>query len=295
MPANLFRLLRGLSALLLTTAAVGIRAQPARNDSFILHFAFDRSDIRASDEQAFHLFFRERFPVGGETAVAGFTDVDSISISGYTDTVGSTLYNDRLSLRRAMAVAALVRRWSAGASALPIRIEGRGEAEAIPGDDSASRRVVLICWLHPAPPPVVAHTDTVRTEPDADTVFALDDIRFVANTAILTDAARFVLPKYIAYLLTLKDRYLEVDGYCNSPGPPLPPTDPLYILSVQRAKFIYDCLVEKGFDPGRLIYKGKGNTNPRNAHPTTRGESDQNMRVEIRVYKQKPGPPDERF
>jgi len=101
-------------------------------------------------------------------------------------------------------------------------------------------------------------------------------------------ASTQTLPKHLDYLLTLKDRFLEIDGYCNSPGPPLKSSDPLYILSERRAKFIYDRLVEKGFDTSRVIYKGKGNTNPRSAHPTTRDEMDKNMRVEIQVFRSKP-------
>lgn len=283
MPAIPFRVFRGLPALLLMIGAAGLQAQPTRADTLVLHFAFDRSDIRPADSQALYSTSQLR-------STADVADIDSILITGYTDTAGSIPYNDRLSLRRALAAAALVRQWLGPSSSASLRVVARGESDPIPGDDSASRRVTIICWRHPAPPPVAANPETVRTEPEPDTVFSLDDIHFVANTAILTDAARLALPRHLTDLLSLRDRYLEVDGYCNSPGPPLPPTDPLYILSVQRAKFIYDCLIEKGFDPGRLVYKGKGNTNPRMAHPTTRGESDQNMRVEIKVYKKKPEP-----
>jgi outer membrane protein OmpA-like peptidoglycan-associated protein len=173
-----------------------------------------------------------------------------------------------------------------------MHVEGRGEMEPLPGEDSESRRVRIICWRPPEPPPVVAEVkvDTPFQAPEPDTVFELEDIRFYANTANLTDVAQMVLPRYINYLLSLNGHYLEIDGYCNSPGAPLAPNDPLYILSVKRAKFIYDCLIERGFDSSRLVYKGKGNTNPRNAHPTTRDEMDKNMRVEIRVYRKKPEP-----
>jgi outer membrane protein OmpA-like peptidoglycan-associated protein len=257
-------------------------AQPQlRTDTLVLHFAWDHSNIRPADSPLAATVLR---PVD---SVHYSVLPDSIVILGYTDTTGPARYNDRLSLRRAEATAALLHR---GTPDLPIRIEGRGEADAIPGDDSASRRTLIIAFRHPLPPPPVAARLDTPEEPEPDTVFELSDIRFHANTDILTDEARLVLPKHIDYLMTLKDRYLEVDGYCNSPGPPLPVTDPLYILSVKRAKFIYDQLVERGFDSNRIVYKGKGNTNPRNAHPTTRGEMDQNMRVEIRVYNKKPEP-----
>ena len=267
------------------TLAIGILAglrgqtQPARTDTFVLHFAFDRSEIRPADTAALHRFL---YQTGG---------IDSIVITGYTDTVGSPEYNQRLSDNRALAAARVIQHGLATDMGLPMHVEGRGESESVPGDDSQSRRVTIVCWHDPTPPPpVVVQLDTPRNISEPDTVFELNDINFYANTANLTDVAQMALPKYISYLLTLKSRYLEVDGYCNSPGPLLKPSDPLYILSVKRAKFIYDYLIEKGFSPERLSYKGRGNTNPRKAHPTTREEMDKNMRVEIKVYRSKPEP-----
>ena len=275
-----------IGVLILLGAAGRLYAQEVTADSFSLHFGFDRSDLRPADTPALRLFLRDRLSGAG---------IDSILVTGYTDTTGSVAYNDRLSLRRANATAALLRQWKVLTA--PLFVAGRGEADAFPGDDSASRRVTILVYRQPAPPPqpapvvtppTVVRRDSVPPASEPDTVFQLEDIRFIANTATLTDEARLVLPRYVKTLATLKDRFLEVDGYCNSPGPPLPSNDPLYILSVKRAKFIYDWLIENGFDPDKLTYKGKGNTNPRNAHPTTRGEMDQNMRVEIRVYRQKP-------
>jgi outer membrane protein OmpA-like peptidoglycan-associated protein len=256
------------------------RAQTVKADTFVLHFAFDRSGIRPADTAALRLFAREQqLP-------------DSITITGYTDTVGTSEYNQRLSLQRAITAATAFLRWFGTDSSRSPRVIGYGEADALPGNDSGSRRVLIVCFHHPSPPqPVVVKADTLRDKSEPDTVFELEDIRFYANTVTLTDAARFVLPRHINYLISQKGKYLEVDGYCNSPGPPLPLTDPLYILSVQRAKFIYDCLIEKGFDSTQLAYKGKGNANPRNAHPVTRDEADKNMRVEIRVFRSKPPEP----
>jgi outer membrane protein OmpA-like peptidoglycan-associated protein len=199
------------------------RAQSGRIDTFVLRFAFDQSEIRPSDTASLHHFAREKLH-----------GLDSLGIIGYTDTVGTEMYNHGLSLRRALAVAAALRGWLPSDSMPPAGVEGRGEADPLPGDDSESRRVVVVCWHHfSSPPPLVARNDSFRNPAEPDTVFELEDIRFYANTANLTDAAKLILPRYINYLLTLRDRYLEVDGYCNSPGPPLAESDPLYVLSVK--------------------------------------------------------------
>jgi outer membrane protein OmpA-like peptidoglycan-associated protein len=272
-------MIRCLILLLLLAATRPTMSQRSRTDTLLIHFAFDKSEIRPADSSIL------ADTHGG---------ADSILIVGYTDTVGSTGYNLKLSRHRAEAARAALLRSLTSAQAqsqLPIRLEARGKTNPLPGDDSLSRRVEILVFYKVAAP--IAQTpppDTPRARPDdePDTTFALDNINFVANTPILTDAARQALPGSVAFLRNFSDHYLEIDGFCNSPGAPLPPTDPLFILSVKRAKFIYDYLIQQGFDSTHLRYKGLGNASPVIAHPTTREESDKNMRVEIRVFHKPP-------
>jgi outer membrane protein OmpA-like peptidoglycan-associated protein len=247
-------------------------AQGLRADTLILHFAFNRSTIRPADSVAISNLVA-RTP-------------DSILLLGYTDTAGSDAYNDKLSYRRALAAKAMLR------LPIPIRLEARGEADPLPGDDSLSRRALLIIYYHAKPTPI-AHADPPpkqKAPGDPDTVLTLNHINFLANKAELTEAAIMALPSNVANLRPFRDRYLEIDGYCNQPGPRLAKTDVLFILSVNRAKFIYEYLIGQGFDSTHLSYKGLGNASPVNAHPTTASEMDQNMRVEIKVFHDPPKP-----
>ena len=260
--------------LVLAPAAV---AQRPRADTLVVHFDFDHSIIRPADSTALQ---------------SARPNADSILLIGYTDTVGHNAYNLQLSYRRALATKTALLTQPATAQP-PIRLDARGEANPLPGDDSLSRRVEIIIYYHVKDTPAIVKAppvDTPRARPDdePDTTFGLDNINFIANTPTLTDAARDALPHSVAYLRNFSDRYLEIDGFCNQPGPPLKPKDPLFILSVQRAKFIYNYLITQGFDSTHLRYKGLGNTNPVNAHPTTAHEMDQNMRVEIRVFRKPP-------
>jgi outer membrane protein OmpA-like peptidoglycan-associated protein len=246
-------------------AAQGIRA-----DTLVVHFDFDRSTIRPHDSATL--------------ANLSARTPDSILLLGYTDTIGSSPYNQKLSTRRALAAKAALR------LQIPIRLDPRGESNPLPGDDSLSRRALLIVYYHVNPAPVV-HADTptrAKLPGEPDTVISLNHINFIANKAELTDAAREALPSEVTNLRYFSNRWLEIDGFCNQPGPPLAKTDPLFILSVDRAKFIYHYLITQGFDAGHLSYKGLGNASPVNAHPTTKGEMDQNMRVEIKVFSDPP-------
>ena len=252
----------------------GVSGQKPLTDTVVLHFIFDRSNVRPIDS-------------GLLTPMVG-RSLDSILIAAYTDTIGSERYNEKLSLRRARAVQTALQQ--SLAMKTPLRIEARGETDPLPGDDSLSRRVLVIVHYHVNDTPVVAATPPppAHREGDPDTVIPLDNIRFVANTPVLTEEARSVLPRITPQLKKFSDRYLEINGYCNAPGPPLPEYDPLFKLSVARAKYIYDYLIQQGFDSTHLRYIGRGNASPRNANPVTKQEMDQNMRVEIKVFREFP-------
>jgi outer membrane protein OmpA-like peptidoglycan-associated protein len=281
----------------LPLAVLTTHAQQKGTDTLIVHFAFDRSDIHAADSQRIIGFFT---PHQKNYGPADSTDgpnnpflIDSAVVIGYTDVVGGRSYNQGLSERRARSVALFVMNFLPQERASASRIEGRGKSEPLPGDDSLSRRAIIIVFYQGKPAPRVVHLDTpppppVRAPGEPDTVISLNNINFIANTPVLTDAAREAMPSTINNLRSFSDRFLEIDGFCNAPGPPLPPHDPLFQLSVQRAKYIYDILISSGFDSSRLRYKGLGNTRPVNAHPTTTAEMDENMRVEIKVFSKLP-------
>jgi outer membrane protein OmpA-like peptidoglycan-associated protein len=276
-----------------------IRSQQRRQDTLTLHFAFDSYRLSSSDlAQLQGMIDGIRAPNSPSP-----THPDSISITGYTDKTGTLAYNRRLSWQRANEVASLL---AYGRS----HVTGGGVAPTPDRSDSDNRRVEIIYYYTlPAAPP---HYDTIaaRRRPDSSAshpndsivvvknapagntadsshpaaVLALHRINFIVDTPIPTDSTRRILPQFVTELQQYKDHHLEIDGYVNSLVPLRGEKDPLFILSVRRAKFIYDYLVNAGFDPAMLSYKGMGNTSPINPVPTTREEMNANMRVEIKVY-----------
>ena len=278
-----------------------VRSQQRHQDTLILHFRFDSYQIQPADRALL--------------ASLKTTGADSIRITGYTDKTGTLAYNQRLSLQRAKAAALLL---VSAQSQTIARPQTAARSQTIAGGiaptpertDSDNRRVEIVYYNTTTP-----HYDTItRSHPDAEAVktnrpndsivvvkspptgsttadstqpeaiLSLHHINFIVDTPIPTDSTRHILPQFITELERFKDHRLEIDGYVNSLAPLRGPRDPLYILSVRRAKFIYDYLINAGFDPAKLTYKGMGNATPVNPNPTTKEEMNANMRVEIKVY-----------
>ena len=73
---------------------------------------------------------------------------------------------------------------------------------------------------------------------------------------------------------------IQIEGHTDQTG------DPQYnqVLSEQRAKAVYDFLIESGIPSEQLTYKGLGATHPVELDPTL---SDQNRRIEFTIRAEK--------
>jgi outer membrane protein OmpA-like peptidoglycan-associated protein len=264
--------------------------QQSRQDTLLLHFAVDRHDIRPADSAQAARFTHD--------SLFNAKTIDSILITGYTDKTGTLAHNQGLSGMRAAAAYDWMEAQLRNRDTLRWRFSDTFRWHLIPGgiaptperSDSDNRRAEIVIHYHPdAPPPVdtAVSADTAvaqqrdSTQPTA--VISLP-INFVVDTPVPTDATQLILPGYVDRLRHYANKRMEIDGFCNSLVPLSGPNDPLFILSVKRAKFMYDYLIAAGFDPARLSYKGMGNASPVNPDPTTRAEMDANMRVEIKIF-----------
>ncbi len=113
----------------------------------------------------------------------------------------------------------------------------------------------------------------------------LRDLFFVGNEAILLKVSEPELPKVLRFLQINPKLQVEIAGHINHPG--VKPENLAaweWDLSVNRAKLIYDYLIENGIPEARLRYKGYGNTEM--LFPdlgSTEEQQQQNRRVEVRV------------
>jgi OOP family OmpA-OmpF porin len=115
---------------------------PLRKVSFKAEslFGFDSAELRAPGKTALDSFAGE---------LAG-TQYDRIAVTGHTDRLGSTAYNQTLSVRRADAVKAYLVA-STGIDAARISAEGRSESEPVtqPGDCKGAKSARVIACLQP--------------------------------------------------------------------------------------------------------------------------------------------------
>jgi outer membrane protein OmpA-like peptidoglycan-associated protein len=270
--------------------------QPAcgqRVDSIVVYFDFNRWEIAPGADSALHLLER-----------AG-RDPSRISLSGYCDAVGSNGYNDTLSMRRALAVRRYLLRGLPASAITEVRGFGKRQPlnENLTREERAmNRRVVVVVEFAAgdSAPPVAGKPSSGHASPPRGPISAaLKDSATAVGTSLVLKNVNFYggrhFPLDSAYaalndlLRAMRDNprlVIRIEGYvCCTPdsmdGPDLDTRKPN--LSVARARFVYDYLLQHGIDSARMSYVGFGGANkiyPLERDPT---EMALNRRVEVRV------------
>ena len=112
----------------------------------------------------------------------------------------------------------------------------------------------------------------------------LRNLFFVGDQAILLKMSEPELPRILKFMQINSDLHVEIAGHINKPGNPIPAPDKNEMdLSVNRARLVYDYLLQHGISSDRLHYKGYGNSEMMFPNALGPKESEQNRRVEIRV------------
>lgn len=130
--------------------------------------------------------------------------------------------------------------------------------------------------------------------------YVLENFNFVGDTSQLLDKSKPSLDALYKLMKKNKSLVIRIDGHVNYPsgwgnpdnkkvksGRYFPPGMSYgqfnQWLSEERAKMVYNYLIEKGIDKKRLSTKGFGADQMINADATTEAEMEQNRRVEINV------------
>jgi len=115
-------------------------------------------------------------------------------------------------------------------------------------------------------------------------VAEIPDLLFVGDKAVLLPESERILPMVFGFMKLNPDLVIEIGGHIKSPNqPPVSRESWHYQLSRDRAKVIYDYLLQNEVDPRRISYKGYGNWKMLFPKAKSRRDQQQNRRVEIRV------------
>lgn len=223
-------------------------------------------------------------------------DNQTISVVGYTDYVGGTDYNNTLSHARAQYVT----EYFVSMGMKPAQVKqtiGKGEvARNIEkqGGYQTDRRVDVILELKgsttPRKPQTVVNTtpNPIQQKMNIATgqTFVLDKIYFFAGRHVVKPESMPELDKLYNALATNPGVQVQIEGHvcCVRSAPDALDEDTNELaLSTNRAKYIYNYLLEKGIDNKRLKYKGFGRLRPVVIRELSAADEDRNRRVEIRV------------
>ncbi len=138
----------------------------------------------------------------------------------------------------------------------------------------------------PIPFDAVKRPDTVKFEVRIKKIkigeaVKLDNIKFVGDETAFLPVSRPTLLSLYKFMLENPAARIDVVGHVNAPDMRNSPK--LKKLSKDRAKAVYDYLVEKGIDGSRVNYKGMGNSKLVYKKPLNEKQNEENRRVEIVV------------
>jgi outer membrane protein OmpA-like peptidoglycan-associated protein len=269
-------------------------------DTNTVYFDFDRYDLSSKTNEVLE-------------KISSKPNLYSIKIFGHTDQIGTDRYNDRLSMKRAQAVKDYFIGKGVPANSILV-VEGFGEEQpAIPQLDEtsrqANRRVVIITDFEmTAKDSVViqenvapANRTAIRKPVTQDLVkeitdtstkagdnLVLPNINFHGGRHIFLQEAYTALGQLLNAMRTIPSLEIEIQGHIccqedNGDGMDIDTGQP--ILSQNRAKAVYDYLIENGIDAKRMTFKGFGHQSPIIAVEETEEERTTNRRVEIKILK----------
>lgn len=116
---------------------------------------------------------------------------------------------------------------------------------------------------------------------DTNENWRLDGVQFKEGTAEPLPTAFKDMDKLFDFLVSNPSIKIEVQGHVNAPDKGSRAAEK---LSLMRAKYVRDYLVNKGISSNRIEYEGYGNTMMIYENPKNEIEEQANRRVEIKIF-----------
>lgn len=206
------------------------------------------------------------------------------NISSYTDTIGSIISNDKLSLSRLNAILRIIK--SRGVSVESTNSYGEKYPSSMDSKTielSKFRKVEITYYFTEQPTPIQEESSFPETKETvnlakfrenftSETPIVLD-VKFYGGTANLMPGSEDEITALYKFLAGNKSVKALIRGHvcCQDDMP----------LSIQRANEVYSILIQKGIDPKRLDFKGFSNYLPVAKPELTEEDRQKNRRVDV--------------
>jgi len=249
---------------------------------FHVYFKFNSAGIEAKEAAALKKF-ANRFQLSGTNY--------EIHISGYCDAVGTNVFNDKLSMKRIKSVKKELINFGIGSGAIKeMNAYGKRKplnANKTAAERQANRRVDIEIIINKNRPPI--GLSFLKNGGKAGMHIILKDLDFVGG---MHDLLPDFLPELDSLVMIMKSNPtldIKIVGHvcCTPDG-----MDGLDLetmtngLSINRAKAIYDYLIQHHISKTRLSYMGKGGSNKLVEPEITEQDKSLNRRVEVVIVKE---------
>jgi outer membrane protein OmpA-like peptidoglycan-associated protein len=267
----------------------------------VIYFDFNKHELTDEAKQVINkIFFNKK--------------VMSVAIYGHTDQFGSDEYNEALSLRRANTVKQYMISNGTDSNIISI-VKGLGEKQLINTDTAAvlrkaNRRVSIVAVYEGTPrtakvdtalyPPTSTYQQPKRQQKEKlidelkDTTIkagqniVLRNINFYGGRHVFLPQAFPPLQDLLEAMQKIPTLEIEIQGHIccqlgEEDGVDEETGEP--VLSVNRAKAVYEFLLKKGINKNRMSYKGFGHKYPIIKVERNEEDATTNRRVEIKIIK----------
>jgi outer membrane protein OmpA-like peptidoglycan-associated protein len=274
-------------------------------DSSIVYFDFDKYELTSPAKETLDKLITK-------------PNLYSAVIYGHTDQFGSNTYNDQLSVKRANAV----KKYLIDKGVITDKIKVvKGFGEMMPAINKldeisrqSNRRVVIITTYEVSAEDSVVmevpKTEAPKTQPPPDNTrkpvkedlitkitdsttregdnIILKNINFYGGRHVFLPQSYASLTELLYAMQTIPTLEVEIQGHIccmdgEQDGLDLDTGEPF--LSYNRARAVYEYLVEKGIDRKRMKYRGYGHKFPIIQFERSEDERTTNRRVEIKILK----------
>ncbi len=293
----MYKIILYISLLLVVTNAHAQR----ETDTFKLYFDLNVPTLNEKMQKKIDLLiYNDKIIHGSE-----------MTIVGYADFLGTEGYNKGLSMKRAENVKEYLVKNGINEKDITLCLgKGKVDREGLTdrGGYPTDRRVDIVMnnmgnKEKPSGKPTAGkpvRKDTTRKikltsiedmkNLRSGTVFQLNNVYFPADRHIMKPESQEALEKLYTVMSENPKLKISIEGHvcCIRDQPDALDMDTWEPhLSVNRAKAIYNYLVDKGIDQSRLTYTGYGRRRPVIENEQNEADAEKNRRVEIRIVENK--------